>query len=163
MEKKKTKKTDVPAFERACQKDEALEAQKALEEKQKLAESLSIRERIMRRSKNRVIPVKLQDDLGAFTVRFRPLTWSEQKDIAKVQGKIAQLQKESGDNALALIETIEHDFIKYVSSDKGVCLEPELTEAYWLEGNFDPEVIKDILKQVSSATQAEVAEARSFR
>ncbi len=142
-------------------KFKALANARTEEERVELRKNLSIRERLLRRTYLKPIEVTLSDDLGPFKILCRPLTWNEQKDIAKFEKIIADAAKNG--NVDKLTKDFEEYLFKFLAYPTGVCLNPELNIDYWRSGDFDASIAKTIL--FSLGTQAAIARENvaSFR
>jgi len=146
----KEKKKPLSLIERAAE-DEA-------KDKQKIIDSLSIRDRLMRRLEKAVIDVEFEDDLGTFIIRCRTLAEKEQRKVMYIQGEVKKIS-----NPKQYAELMAKLF-NFVAYPDGVCLEPELDMKFWKSGNYG---VNDLFKLLASAIEGSTAmireDTRSFR
>jgi hypothetical protein len=111
-------------------------------EYQALTEALTVRERLERKLKYDVIEVKLKDDLGEFTMKFRKLTPQEHNTIAGIQQKL----KTEPDKATEYTNQL-YEFLGRASLDG-------LDEEFWKAGNgFSPDVfVTAVLKVMAESS-----------
>jgi len=148
--KEENKKKPLTLLERATA-DEA-------EDKQKLIDSLSIRDRLMRRLEKAVVEVEFEDDLGTFIIRCRTLAEKEQRRVMNIQGEVRNIK-----DPKQYAEFMDELF-KFVAYPNGICLEKELDMKFWKLGNY---AVNDIFKLLASAIEGSTTkireDTRSFR
>jgi len=127
-------------------------------DKQKLIDSLSIRDRLMRRLEKAVVEVEFEDDLGTFIIRCRTLAEKEQRKVMSIQGEVRNIK-----NPKQYADFMDELF-KFVAYPDGICLEKELDMKFWKSGNY---AVNDIFKLLASAIEGSTAmiraDTRSFR
>ena len=74
---------------------------------QELADSLSIVDRLMRRTANQSIPLILQDDLGDFTVQLRFMTREEKREGSDLLDTFASFADPTGNSERNVLEVYD--------------------------------------------------------
>ena len=89
------------------------------QERQNLADSLSIVDRLTRRTANKTIPLLMEDDLGEFTVNLRFMTREEKREATDLLAKFASFsdpQTGDGRDALRLYDDTITGMLKLAQS-----------------------------------------------
>lgn len=126
-------------------------------QEKELKKNLSIRERLMRRVKNVVVPVEFEDAQGKFTIPCRMMTENEQRTLMKLQDELQSIK--GAEQYGEFIDAI----LNFVAYPDGICLDPELTLDFWKQGNYIFNDLMQILSRVISFTQERIKETQSFR
>ena len=79
---------------------------------QELIESLSIVDRLMRRTANQSIPLVLEDDLGDFTVQLRFMTREEKREGSTLLDTFASFADPTGDSERNVLEVYDETIDK---------------------------------------------------
>jgi len=136
---------------------EELAAADEAKERGDLIANLTVRDRLMRRLRNIVVPVEFKDDLGVFTVKCRAMSQREQQGVIKLQGKTAGIKGAEGYGEFM------DELLKFIAYPDGVCLDPELNMEFWRNGDY---AVTDLFKLLTNAIRGstrDLDKIRSFR
>jgi len=113
-----------------------------IEDAKKLAENLTIQQRLMRRLHTRTAKIPLQDDLGEFYVEVHLLSPAEQEEIRGFYQKLTAVSEDL-DKAIAnpnekLIKQLTRKSTKLLDKlyhyAESVCVDPSLNYEFWKTG-----------------------------
>lgn len=136
----------------------------------KLVESLSVRDRLLRRKEYNTVTVALKDDLGDINIELRLLSPEEQTELIELYSDLVAYQLEAknipkGDAAKKEMMKKGDSLVGCLYGWVGkICVDPELNEEYWKKGSgFTIDVPLALLKTVMSESQKVAEDLHSFR
>jgi len=141
------------------------------EAKMSLAETLTVRERLLRRKEHNTVFVEFADDLGAFKIEVKLLSPAEQNEVLKMYGELVAYQNSvkdiSKDDKDAQKEFAEKGTAvmgKLYGWIEKICVDPELDAEYWKAGaDYNIDVPLTLLRFAMSESQKASEDIRSFR
>lgn len=139
--------------------------------KQNLAESLTIRDRLLRRLEKNTVLVPFNDDLGEFMVEVKLLNPKELDAVGKMYAKLlgyrtktqrlTKTDQPEQDNLIKEGEAIMDELYGWVEH---VCVDSSLTLDYWKQGtSFTIDVPLALLRVAMAESQKTATDIRSFR
>jgi hypothetical protein len=162
MEHKKTetenKKDPMADLVKAYQADTELQAKIN-------ADHMSIRDRLMSRTKTLTIDVPFTDEHGDFNVKCRIFTQHEQDASLEVLGTFEKINKDVKDpkKQVAAYKTELNKVYALLAYPNGICLDSEMTLEFWQSGAFTMDVPFYILRHCMSGMAVAIQNAKSFR
>ena len=157
------------------EKLEKLASEGNKEAQMELAESLSVRDRLLRRLEKNTVFVPFTDDLGEFLIEIKLLNPKELDAVGKMYGKLVRHQikakqlgigkakenTEKQDTLIAEGNAIMGELYGWVQQ---ICVDQSLTKEYWEEGvSFTIDVPLALLRIAMAESQKAATDIRSFR
>jgi len=126
-------------------------------EKQDLAKTLTVRERLTRQCKHQFINVQFIDDLGAFNVKCRLVSEREGQIFASMRDDIASIADS------ASYRKVRDKLVSMLAYPDGIVQDPSLDKAFWESGEYTSTVLFRVVGDAIRATSSRVEEANLFR
>jgi hypothetical protein len=140
------------------------------EERLKLIEGLSVRDRLMRRLQSNTVKIPFTDDLGQFEIEARLLSPDEQKTVGGYRVQLLNFTEELRNAPTDLKEVIKlekrgtelvQSIYRLVAE---ICVDKSLDLTYWRDGRgFNIDVPMRIINDVLIASQRTEADVAKFR
>ena len=111
----------------------------ALKSQQELVESLSIVDRLMRRTANQSIPLVMEDDLGDFTVQLRFMTREEKREGSNLLDVFASFSGPTGKGERNVLEVYDETIDKMLHLAQQLVLTDGVAD--YLESNSNTDDI----------------------
>ena len=121
------------------------EANVELKDQQELTESLSIVDRLMRRTANKSIPLVLEDDLGDFTIQLRFMTREEKKLGSKLIGEFSKFAKPDGEDNRNVLEVYDETIDEMLKLAQNIILTDGVSEYLEHNSNVDDIIVAVIV------------------
>lgn len=161
MERKGIEKEVAELTARAEQTDKETE--------ETIKNQLTVREHLLKRKRNAIVQIKLNDGEDDFVIETMLLSPKEQTDIISLQIKMAtfkrRILKAKTDKQVADIARKSTELLSQFYGWAGkVCIDPELNEEYWQAGkDFTIDVPLQIIRETLAASQQSRQDLICFR
>ena len=117
----------------------------ALKSQQELVESLSIVDRLMRRTANKSIPLVMEDDLGDFTIQLRFMTREEKREGSDLIAKFATFAEPTGEDSRNVLDVYDDTIDKMLRLAQKIVITEGVADYLEANSNTDDIIVAVIV------------------